>query len=130
MTFIDPVSIIFLFPETTYVIVYKISETLEDRLLEYFVRHYVSVSNTIHRNFTWYNEALQLRDIPTSVRVVISASTDDALVCCDVLAEMVANENRTNRSENPISFVSWEKFTHGQVIANKRALKEIRVERK
>jgi pimeloyl-ACP methyl ester carboxylesterase len=100
VTFIDPVSITFLYPETTYTIVYKKSQSIEDHLLDYFVRHDISVSNTIHRHFTWYNEALSLDSIPASVGVVLGLSCHDALVNFRVALDLVELCNAGGKRNN------------------------------
>jgi pimeloyl-ACP methyl ester carboxylesterase len=133
LTLIDPISLTVVLPETTYTILYKPPDVLADYLLYYFVRHDLTISNILHRNFAWFNVALSFADIPNNIGVTIGISAKDELISYKAINELTDHyarirkslKSKNNESVAHIKKVVWSDLKHGESITNMNCIKEI-----
>jgi pimeloyl-ACP methyl ester carboxylesterase len=127
VTMIDPIALTVVFPETTYFILYKPVKTFQDVLVSYFVRNDLTISNTLHRNFAWYNVALRFDDIAPHIGVNVAISGKDELMHPPVLMELlqIHSEKRASIKAAPIKSILWDEFEHGMGILDDDAIVSI-----
>lgn len=129
-TLIEPVALTVILFETTYCILYKPPVNFTDYLLYYFVRNDISLSNTLHRNFFWYNMSLRLEDIPNNIPIVISFNGLDDLICPEAANELIdrhiAKRKEDSMRNAPITKIFWPKLRHGDTPDTPSAVHEIK----
>lgn len=151
ITLIDPVSLMVVFPETTYTLLYKPPTVFLDYLLLYFIRHNLSISNTVYRHFSWYNGQFWLDSIPEHIGIAIGVAGNDDLVHCSALCELIDNANKVNSimkdddndnsdlrkgkdekeeqgqvGRREIKKLVWEAYTHGQAVYCDASIRDIK----
>lgn len=85
---VDPVCITIFLPVSVYRIVYKPPATVDEWLLEYFVRGDLAITHAVKRQFTWYNSALLLEEIPENVPTTFVLSSEDILIPVEIATAM------------------------------------------
>lgn len=120
LTLVEPICLTLILFETTFTILYKPPVSFADYLLYYFVRHDISVSNTLHRNFAWYNMFLRYEDIPDDIPVIVSFNELDELICSEAVDEITDNYllKRKEASSGskivaPVTKFYWAGYRHG-----------------
>ena len=134
VSFIDPMSLIIVLPESTYTLVYKPSVSFADKLLYYFVRNDLTISYTLRRHFAWYNMYLDFAEIPVDVGVTIGIAGKDELLSLDAinkLSDYYINKRNTLRRSNsniyvaPMKKLIWDDLGHSEAVTDDDCIKSI-----
>lgn len=126
MVLVDPVCLTIFFPESTYTLLYKPSVSLNDYLVEYFVRGDLSISYVVRRHFIWYNSVLGLDEIPHNMNTTFVLSSDDKLVPFSIVSKMIDDfVKRVGQNCTHITKVVWHNKDHAYGTNDKKCVSEL-----
>ena len=91
LTLIDPVSMLLAFPEVAYSFLYRPPSSVTEWIIHLAAARELTISHTLHRHFSWYNNNLWLEDVPAHIGVVVGIASQDEIVNPKALQEYVQN---------------------------------------
>jgi len=132
VTLIDPVSLLLCLPDVAFAFVYRKPSTATEWIIYFFASKELTISNTLHRHFSWYRNVLWFDEIPSSVGVVVAIAGCDEVANAASLIEYSQNwqnirmeSSKTESRASPVQIVHWPTFSHGQVLLDSSAQQDV-----
>jgi hypothetical protein len=136
VTLIDPVSLLLSQPEVAFNFLYRKPSTLMEWGIHLAASMEITISNSLRRNFWWYQNELWLEDIDSSIGVHISLAGGDEvcnseavheyiLICQkerSIMREKCIDDLNTNQEITDITICYRDGQSHAQVLMCMKSL--------
>jgi len=129
VTLMDPVSLLLALPDVAYNFLYRVPSNMVEWLIFFNAAREITISNMLHRHFSWYRNILWLEDIPPEIGVVVGTASKDEITSPYSIQEYVANcrslrvkaIQAAKEKNEPVDIamiegIMWDGYSHGQIL--------------